>query len=90
MSTPKPASNWNPVNVKALKGVTAPRAMGRRRVRATRGSRSRSHKSLIVQPAPRIMRAPAKKHSEVVRTGSGGAAVYEAAIRVENKQGKKR
>ena len=42
----------------------------------------------MVQPAPRIISAPLKKHSEVVRTSNGAAAVYEAARRVENRQGK--
>jgi hypothetical protein len=45
---------------------------------------------LIVQPAPRIIKAPLKKHNVVARTGRGAAAVYEAAINVEKRQGKKR
>ena len=44
----------------------------------------------MVQPAPRIIRAPLKKQSDVVKTGSGAEAVYEAARRVEKRQGKKR
>jgi hypothetical protein len=80
------------VNARALKGVTAPRAMGRRRVRVTCGSRFRSHKSFIVQPAPRIINAPLKKRSDVVMTDRGDVIgmASGAANRVENRHGKKR
>lgn len=43
-----------------------------------------------MQPAPRIIKAPLKKHNAVVKTGKGAEAVYEAAIKVEKRQGKKR
>ena len=81
-----------PVKASALKGVTAPRAIGRSRVRATCGSRLRSQRSLIVQPAPRIMRAPLKKSSAVPTTESGDVmgVARGAARRVEKRHGKKR
>lgn len=85
---PNPANSWTPVKATAFKGLIAPRAIGRSRVRFTCGSRFRSQRSLIVQPAPRIMSAPVKNNTEVDRTANGGAAVYDAARRVENKQGK--
>lgn len=44
----------------------------------------------MVHPAPRMISAPARNSTEVVRTVAGGDAVYEAAIRVENRQGKNR
>ncbi len=44
----------------------------------------------MVQPAPRMMSAPPKKQSVVVKTGRGAEAVYEAARSVEKRQGKKR
>lgn len=44
----------------------------------------------MVQPAPRIISAPLKKHNVVVRTGSGPGSVYEAARSVEKRHGKKR
>jgi len=89
---PRPVKSCTPVNARALKGETAPRAMGRRRVRATCGSRFRSQRSLIVQPAPRIMRAPPKKRREVLKTDRGEAmgTARGAARRVEKRQGKKR
>lgn len=70
----------------------APRAMGRRRVRVTCGSRLRSHRSLIVQPAPRMTRAPVRK-SAVVPMMVLGAAIgvaSGAAMRVLKRHGKKR
>ena len=66
----------------------APRAMGRKRVRDTWGSRFRSHKSLMLHPAPRMIRAPVKNKSEVDRTDVVIEVVYDAAINVEKKQGK--
>jgi hypothetical protein len=45
---------------------------------------------LIVQPAPRIIRAPEKKRAVVDSTAVHGTAAYEAAMRVEKKHGKKR
>lgn len=44
----------------------------------------------MVQPAPRIIRAPVKKRAEVVRTSKGGEEARGAARRVENRQGRKR
>jgi hypothetical protein len=80
------------VNARALKGVIAPRAMGRNLVLLTWGSRLRSQRSLIEQPAPRMIRAPLKKSKEVLMTESGVAIgiANGAARRVENKQGKNR
>lgn len=81
-----------PVKVRALKGVRAPRAIGRWRVRVTWGSRFRSQRSLMEQPAPRIMRAPLKKRRDVPRTERGEAigTTIGAARRVEKRQGNKR
>ena len=77
---------------RALNGVTAPRAIGRSRVLATCGSRLRSQRSLIVHPAPRMIRAPLKKRREVPTTERGEAIgmARGAARSVENRQGKKR
>lgn len=74
----------------ALKGVTAPRAIGRSRVLVTCGSRLRSQRSLIVQPAPRIMRAPLKKSNEVpsMERGEAIGTARGAASSVENRHGK--
>jgi len=46
----------------------------------------------MVQPAPRMMRAPLKKRRDVPRTERGDAigTASGAARRVENRQGKKR
>ena len=44
----------------------------------------------MVQPAPRIINAPLKKHTVVVRTGKRPDPVYEAAKSVEKRHGKKR
>ena len=44
----------------------------------------------MVQPAPRMMRAPVKKESVVLRTEGIGVPVYVAARRVEKRQGRKR
>ena len=46
----------------------------------------------MVHPAPRMIRAPLKKRSEVPTTDNGDAigAARGAARSVENKQGKKR
>lgn len=70
----------------------APRAMGRRRVRETWGSRFRSHRSLILQPAPRMIRAPEKKSAAVPTTLRGEAmgAAMGAANSVLKRHGKKR
>lgn len=54
----KVAKNTTPCFV-----LIAPLAMGRDLVRATSLSRSRSHKSLITQPAPRIIIAPIVKRA---------------------------
>ena len=74
-STPRPARHCTPVKRMALRGVTAPRAIGRKRVRVTWGSRLRSQRSLMVQPAERMMRAPVRKRRVVERVWVGGAAV---------------
>lgn len=88
----RPVNSCAPVKTRALNGDTAPRAIGRRRVRATCGSRLRSHRSLIVHPAPRMMRAPLKKSIEVPMTDKGevNGSVYGAARSVEKRHGKKR
>lgn len=80
------------MKARALKGVIAPRATGRSLVRVTCGSRLRSQRSLIEQPAPRIMSAPLKNRNEVPTTDRGVAIgiAKGAARRVENKHGKKR
>ena len=80
------------MKARALKGVIAPRAIGRRRVRVTCGSRLRSQRSLMVQPAPRMISAPLKKRREVPTTERGEAigTARGAASSVENRQGKKR
>lgn len=46
----------------------------------------------MVQPAPRMMRAPAKKSAEVLITVRGGVVglARGAARRVEKRQGRKR
>jgi hypothetical protein len=69
-----------------------PRAIGLNRVRSTWGSRFRSHRSLIVQPAPRMMRAPAKNNVAVEMTSTGveTGEASGAARRVENRHGKYR
>ena len=79
-----------PVKTRALKGVTEPRAIGRNRVRVTCGSRLRSQRSLIVQPAPRITSAPLKKSREAPMTDRGDAIgdVRDPARSVEKRQGK--
>lgn len=76
----------------AAKGETAPRAMGRRRVRETCGSRFRSQRSLMVQPAPRITIAPVRKSAVVPSTVLGVVmgVVRGAARRVLKRHGKKR
>jgi hypothetical protein len=81
-----------PVKTRALNGVTALRAIGRRRVLATCGSRLRSQRSLIVHPAPRIIRAPLKNKRDVPTTDRGDAigVAMGAARRVEKRHGKYR
>ena len=44
----------------------------------------------MVQPAPRIITAPVKNKADVATTVTGVAPTYGAAIKVENKHGKKR
>lgn len=80
------------MNTNPLKGDMARRAIGRSRVRTTWGSRSLSHKSLIVHPAPRMINAPEKNNKDVLTTDpteATGAAIG-AAIKVEKRQGKNR
>ncbi len=54
----KPNSSKVARNKRALFAGIAPLAMGRFLVRSTSLSRSRSHKSLMTQPAPRMIIAP--------------------------------
>ena len=56
-STASPALSWRPRNATAFATVSSPDASGRSLVRATEPSISRSHRSLIVQPAERITKA---------------------------------
>ena len=87
---PRPRRSCRPVKVRALRGVRAARARGLRRVRRTCGSRLRSQRSLMVQPALRITRAPVRKR-RVWGSGVGGEGrVWMAAVRVEKRQGRKR
>ena len=44
----------------------------------------------MVQPAPRMMSAPLKKRKVVVMIGMIGGLLYDAANRVEKRQGKNR
>lgn len=69
---PRPVNSWMPRKEVAAKGVTARRARGRRAVRRTWGSRLRSQRSLMVQPAPRIIREPRPKRAVIVRMVVGG------------------
>ena len=86
------------MNMSADWGEMAPRAIGRRRVRETKGSRLRSHRSFIAQPAPRMMMEPEKKRRVVVRIVDGGMGRVVVrgerecmeARSVEKRQGKKR
>ena len=88
----KPPKSCTPRNGMACLTLIAPRAMGRSLVLATCGSRLRSHRSLMVQPAPRIIKAPAKKRAEVASMVLGGVIgdVSGAASRVLKRQGRKR
>ncbi len=54
----RPASNNVAKNMVAFLGDIKPLANGRFFVRSTILSKSRSHRSLTTQPAPRIMTAP--------------------------------
>ena len=89
---PRPVNSCTPVNTNALKGETAPLAIGRSLVLVTCGSRFRSHRSLMVQPAPRMTRAPLKNRREVpiAENGDTIGVVRGAASRVEKRHGKKR
>lgn len=69
----RPRLSWAPRKVTAEKGVMARRARGRRAVRATWGSRLRSQRSFMVQPAPRIVRAPRAKRRVMDKIVVGGA-----------------
>lgn len=90
--TARPARSWVAVKARAEAGVMAPRAMGRNLVRVTLGSMLRSQRSLIAQPAPRMMRAPVPKRRVVVRTVGRGVAgsMRVLARRVDHMQGRKR
>jgi hypothetical protein len=68
----------------ACRGCSVAAASGRAAVRATRRSRSRSHRSLIVQPAPRSSTAPAPNSASSVASGSAPGG---AASAMEQKQG---
>ena len=61
---------------RACRGCSVPAASGRDAVRATRRSRSASHRSFTVQPAPRSSTAPAPNSANRRASGSspGGAA----------------
>ena len=60
-STPAPATSCAAKNAVACVGVTALRARGREAVLPTFLSRSRSQRSLMVQPAPRRSNEPSPK-----------------------------
>lgn len=72
--------------------MIAPRAMGRNLVRVTLGSMLRSQRSLMAQPAPRIIRAPAPNR-RVVESTVGNAIAGSTRVlarRVDHMHGKKR
>jgi hypothetical protein len=56
-----------------------PLGIGRQAVRATRASKSRSARSLTVQPAPRMTSAPAAKSRASQRSGACPVAAAASA-----------
>src|SRR5256885_1377510 len=89
MSIPNPTKHCAPAKKNADLGDMAPRAMGRNLVRETCESNSRSQKSLMVQPAERMMKAPEAKRAVVPITETGdriGEARVEAR-RVDQRHG---
>lgn len=71
----------------ALKGVMVPAANGRPLVRSTLASRSLSHRSFTVHPAPRSSSAPAPKSAKSFTSGRAPAG---AARAIDQKHGQAR
>lgn len=90
--TTSPANSCVVVNTSADAGVIAPRAIGRNFVRVTLGSMSRSQRSLMAHPAPRMIRAPTPNSKVVERTVGNAIAgsTRVLARRVDHMHGKKR
>ena len=68
INTQNPHNSKPPRNNIACFGVTRPLASGRPLVRSTPLSRSRSHKSLMTQPAARITIAPPKNRTRMYKS----------------------
>jgi hypothetical protein len=73
-STAAPIANCAAINTIACGTETRPLGIGRKRVRATLPSYSRSTMSLRVQPAPRIAAAPIANTTSSTGSGQRSAA----------------